>query len=150
MTFWDAASLGSCVRTAAATAECRIERQRLYDRSVMVGRHTTTQQFNPQLPPYRSLVNRLENGDMVPIDQLRVPAAPSHAPEVVQAFFGQLRAQWNAVLDAHTAREGHRRLPPPVAGPMLARGLRAVEHSLTRGLGVGHSLSAVITIDERD
>jgi SAM-dependent methyltransferase len=150
MTFWDAHSLRDCVHTAARAAGSRIERQRLFDRSIMVGRHTATGQFNPALNPYRTLVNFLENGDAVPFEQLRAPAAPEHAPEAVRAFFGQLTVQWNAVLDAAEAACRQHALPPTVMGPMLARGLRAVEHKLSSGLGTGHSLSAVITLDERD
>nr|WTB12040.1 class I SAM-dependent methyltransferase [Streptomyces antimycoticus] len=149
MTFWDAHSISTCVRSAAAAADCRIERQQLFDRSVMVGRHTATGDFNPGLPPYRTLINRLEDGEMVPTAQLRAPVVDQSAPEAIRAFFGRFAARWNDVLDAAEAHGKVRTLPPAVAGPMLARGLRAVEHGLASGLGTGHSLSAVITLDER-
>ncbi|MFJ6699391.1 methyltransferase domain-containing protein [Streptomyces sp. NPDC091272] len=145
MTFWDAHSLRSCVSRAAGAAGCAISRQKLFDRSVMVGRHTATGQFNPGLAPYRTLINRMEDGETVPLGELRAPRIPHHAPDVVRAFYSRFATQWNSVLDA--VAEQSRGLPPAVAGPMLARGLRAVEHSLASGLGTGHSLTAVITLD---
>ncbi|WP_030019986.1 class I SAM-dependent methyltransferase [Streptomyces monomycini] len=149
MTFWDAHHLNACISAAAADAGCRVQRRQLFDRSIMVGRHTATGHFNPELPPYRSLINRLESGSMVPLEQLRAPRVPDDSPEAVRAFFGRFRSQWNAVLDAAASQDPTRHLPPDVAGPMLARGLRAVEHRLACGLGVGHSLTAVITVSER-
>lgn len=147
MTFWDAGSLGACIRAAATDADCGIERQQLFDRSIMVGRHTTTGHFNPGLPPYRTLINRLENGATVPLEELRAPAVDDRAPQAVQAFFKRFAHEWNAVVDAAAASPRAAELPQHVVGPMLARGLREVEHRLGSGLGVGHSLSAVITAD---
>ncbi|WP_030675682.1 class I SAM-dependent methyltransferase [Streptomyces sp. NRRL B-1347] len=149
MTFWDAGGLRDCIRQAARNAGGRIARQQLFDRSIMVGRHTATGQFNSRLAPYRTLVNLLEDGAAVALDDLRAPAVPEQAPPVQRAFFSQLFTQWNDVLDAAGASDRVRRLPAAVGGPMVARGLRAVEHRLSPGLGVGHSLSAVVTIDER-
>ncbi|GGV21691.1 class I SAM-dependent methyltransferase [Streptomyces spectabilis] len=149
MTFWDAGGLRDCIGQAARNAGAHMERQQLFDRSIMVGRHTATGQFNPQLPPYRTLINLLEDGDAVPLEDLRAPAVPEQAPPVQRAFFSQLFTQWNDVLDAAGASTRARSLPAAVGGPMVARGLRAVEHRLSSGLGVGHSLSAVVTLDER-
>ncbi|NEA46906.1 class I SAM-dependent methyltransferase [Streptomyces sp. SID10815] len=147
MTFWDAHTLSSCVRTASAAAGCPVKRQRLFDRSIMVGRHTATGQFNPGLPPYRLLVNRLENGMAVAADELRMPQVPDDAPDSIRMFYAGFRRQWNDVLDVMAQRASN--LPPAVAALMLARGLRAVEHKLASGLGTGHSLTAVITLDGR-
>ncbi|RSO40600.1 hypothetical protein DMH15_14665 [Streptomyces sp. WAC 06725] len=149
MTFWDAHQLNACISASAAQAGCRVERRQLFDRSIMVGRHTATGHFNPGLPPYRTLINQLETGAMVPPEQLLAPRVPDDSPEVVRAFFGRFRAQWNAVVEAASTQDRRRRLPPDIAGPMIARGLRAVEHRLACGLGVGHSLTAVITVSER-
>ncbi|MER5813874.1 class I SAM-dependent methyltransferase [Streptomyces californicus] len=147
MTFWDAQALTTCVRTASASADCRVSQQQLFDRSVMVGRHTATGQFNPKLSPYRLLVNRLENGMPVATDELRMPEVPDEAPDSIRMFYSGFGHRWNAVLDYMSQRS--RDLEPAVAGPMLARGLRAVEHTMASGLGAGHSLTAVITLDGR-
>ncbi|MFF1488846.1 class I SAM-dependent methyltransferase [Streptomyces sp. NPDC058319] len=147
MTFWDAHTLSNCVRTASAAAGCPVRRQRLFDRSVMVGRHTATGQFNPGMPPYRLLVNRLEDGVAVATDELRMRQVPEEAPDSIRMFYASFRRQWNDVLDYIGQRSS--RLPAAVAAPMLARGLRAVEHKLASGLGTGHSLTAVITLDGR-
>lgn len=144
MTFWDPPGLRAQIENAAARTGSHLTRVAFIDRSIMIGRHTATGQFNPALPPFRTLINHLESGGSVDPGQLRLTDPPTDAPPPIGAFFGRLQEKWNAVVDVAE------RLPAQseVSGPMLARGLREVEHRTAAGLGTGHSLAAVITVDE--
>ncbi|MCD2196724.1 class I SAM-dependent methyltransferase [Actinomycetospora endophytica] len=120
-----------------------------HDRSVMVGRHTTTGAFTPDLPEYRSLVNRLHDGDVtLDLDRLRFTAPTVDAPAEIADFFATLEPAWNARVAAAAAHEA-------AAGPAaavrtgLAAGLREVEHRLQRGLGAAHSLIGVAIVAPR-
>ncbi|MFI7101699.1 class I SAM-dependent methyltransferase [Streptomyces sp. NPDC050161] len=151
MTFWSPADLLECIGQACREAEFPFGEVNFRDRSIMVGRHTETGEFNPALAPYRALVNRLEagTGDVI-ADDLRFPDTISAAaPEPVAMFYRQLRERWNAVIE----KRHHRHSPPTVsaaAGRYLARELRELEHQLSPGLGVGHSLTAIIHFDPYD
>ncbi|MFF5471470.1 class I SAM-dependent methyltransferase [Streptomyces achromogenes] len=144
MTFWDAWGLRRVIDEACAQAGQHYEEVSFHDRSIMVGRHTQTREFNPGIPPYRLLVNRLERGDdtVEPMD-LRFPYLPTGtAPDRVLNFFDAFQEQWQALLETDFGR-----LPDGIAASMLACGLRRLEHSMAPGLGVGHSLTALVHLD---
>ncbi|CAM5722372.1 hypothetical protein SALBM135S_03652 [Streptomyces alboniger] len=81
MTFWDSFGLRRVIDEACDRAGQRYEKVSFHDRSIMVGLDTQTREFNPDIPPYRLLVNRLERGDetVAPSD-LRFPRLPAGMP----------------------------------------------------------------------
>lgn len=149
MTFHSRESLWAAVSDACDAARVRAVTVAFHDRSVAVGRHTATAEFDPDVPPYRTLVNRLYGGDTA-LDlrgtAMRGPDGP--APEPVRAFLDRFAAAWNDRVD--DARAVEKELGATAAGRVaLARSLCALEHGLQRGLGTAHSLSALVVV-ERD
>ena len=120
-----------------------------HDRSVMVGRHTTTGTFHPGLPNYRGLVNRLHEGDPgVDLDALRVAVPRAPAPAAVGEFFGALAPMWNACLDR--VREDEARTGPGARSrSRLAARLCALETGIQQGLGAAHTLICVAIVAPR-
>jgi SAM-dependent methyltransferase len=147
MTCYSGADLRATIRDAAHQAGCPLSEIDCYDRSIMVGRHTTTGGFTPNLRPYRQLVNDLVDPDVdVDYDQLlfdvTLPGAPSPIPE----FFSDFSRTWNALITqvrefSHMATS-HDHITR-VLQPMLAHGLERLESVTQQCLGVGHSLAAV-------
>lgn len=147
MTCYSAAELRAVIATAAQRAGCRLSGIDCYDRSILVGRHSSTAEFTPGLRPYRRLVNDLFNPEVeVDYDELLFEPYVPDAPEPITRFFTDYARQWNALvtevreLGRSTADAEH------VAGvlqPMLAAGLNRLETTQQQGLGVGHSLAAV-------
>jgi alkyl sulfatase BDS1-like metallo-beta-lactamase superfamily hydrolase len=136
-------SVGTALEHAARETGVRLASVTWHDRSVMIGRHTTTGAFTPGLPNYRSLVNRLHDGDAtVVLDDLRFSAPGTEAPAEITDFFATLETGWNACLArtaAHEAATG----AGSATRSALALELRDLEHRLQRGLGAAHSLIAV-------
>ncbi|MER5772178.1 class I SAM-dependent methyltransferase [Streptomyces sp. NPDC001985] len=145
MSFWDSQSLLTCVAQAMRRAGSSFQKVSFHDRSVMVGRHTSTRQYHPGLAPYRELINRLEAGDdTVAARELRFPAGVREAPQAVAAFHRRFAPQWDGEI-ARWCRGAE--YVPAARARSLAHALRTVEHRLAPGLGVGHSLTAVICLD---
>lgn len=144
MSFYSADGLTEAIRTAAVRAGCSVLRTEFADRSIMVGRHTATTEYNDGLPPYRKLVNQLYDDAIdVPTDELRFAVElADDAPPQVLGFFDPFSSAWDTMIDNATVAPGV--IPTAsVAQPMLADGLRHLEASLQPGLGVGHSLTAL-------
>jgi hypothetical protein len=138
-----AAALGAGARDTGAV----LRSVSYHDRSVIVGRHTTTGTFSPDTPDYRGMVNRLHDGDVtLGLDRLRFAPPTVDAPAEITAFFAALAPAWNACLDRAAAHES---AVGPDAGTRtgLASRLRDLEHRLQRGLGAAHSLIGVAIIE---
>jgi SAM-dependent methyltransferase len=121
----------------------------LHDRSLVVGRHTSTGDYTPGLRPYRDLVNRLYDPALsTDLGLLRLDVTIPDAPDEVRAWHGELRTRWNDTLERarSAARDVEASTVAAVIEPALADELHALERALDRGLGVGHSLTAVVTI----
>ncbi|TCK21611.1 class I SAM-dependent methyltransferase [Pseudonocardia endophytica] len=147
MTFHSRESLWSAIGGAAADAGARIATAAFHDRSVAVGRHTATAEFAPDVRPYRTLVNRLYDGDVaLDVGDLAMRVPDGHAPDAVRRFFGRFTDAWNARLV--DARSLERELGTTPAGRVaLARSLQALEHGMQSGLGTAHSLSALLVVE---
>lgn len=141
MTTWSGAALTALIEQAAAAAGVRVVTLDLVDRSIAVGRHTSTGEYTPELPRLRDLVSALADPA---VDQdasaLRLTLSLPDAPDAVLALHRDLSGAWNTALDAHLAGPDP---SSPAAQLALAHALRAIEREReTRGLGVGHSLTA--------
>lgn len=148
MMFHDRRSMRAAVLDAASAGGARLAGVTFYDRSIMVGRHTTTRAYNPALPPYRPLVNALYGSEpeMICLADLRIIAPDEEAPPEVSRFFRRFSSSWNDRLaqayriekSIGATRRRRRR---------LAENLRDLEHTIQEGLGTGHSLTAVAIVD---
>lgn len=147
MTFHSRESLWSAVTDAAAAAGARVRTAAFADRSVAVGRHTATAEFDPRVTPFRTLVNRLYAGEIAfGLDDLAMRPPDGPAPQDVRRFFDRFAGAWNdRIADARAVeRELGATAPGRVA---LARSLQALEHGLQQGLGAAHSLSALLVVE---
>lgn len=147
MTFYDRPALGAAIAAAADAAGVRPEAVTYTDRSVLVGRHTATRTFNPDIPAYRTLVNDLVRAaaPVRPRD-LRFTPPETGAPADILEFFATWARDWNALVDA----AGDPDTPLPAdRGAELATALLRHERHRQAGLGAGHSLTATVIVDPR-
>lgn len=147
MTFHDRPSLDRVVDAAAAATGARITRRAHTDRSVLVGRHTATGTFHPEVPRFRSLVNALvRDPSGVRAEALHFAPATGGAPDVVLAHLARFAQRWNATLEPFAGRA----LSAPEAA-RLVDGLLACERDAAdAGLGVGHSFTATLLVEPED
>jgi len=147
MTCYSGAELHSVISTAADRAGCVLDGVECHDRSIGVGRHTTTAEFASGLRLYRGLVNGLLDPDVTADwDQLWFDVSVPEAPEPVTTFFAEWAERWNTMVSGVRDLARSADSEDHVAGvlqPMLAHGLKRLERTHQRGLGVGHSLTAV-------
>ncbi len=143
----------------------------------MVGRHTSTGEFTPNLSRYRNLVNSLMDVDCTTdFEQLIFDVELGEAPAEIIDFFKTFRDWWNqlireaAIFCGETVHGGESTLPTDFQGltkelkesldnsqvenirasiiePILAKYLHNLEVSTQKGLGVGHTLMALVSID---
>lgn len=151
MSFYNRSSLHDLVIEASGDSDTELASIEYYDRSVMVGRHTSTSAFNPDLPRYRDLINCLYAGDTdLNLEQLEVlPLKSTDAPPEVCSFYESFSTLWNSALrdaltcEAYTGRSREQRR-------RLANTLCRLEHGAQRGLGSAHSLIAVAITASHD
>ncbi len=119
---------------------CRILSQRhgvalkvleLLDRSMFVGRHVDTREYQCNLPPLRSVVNHLyELNVRTKLERLRVDYRPTAGHEELNRFFGELAMCWTKVVDFTLERihgnridlvalDGWREFPPPLQTALM-------------------------------
>ena len=99
MTCYYAPELAEMFQHAARETRCQISSAAFYDRSIMVGRHTTTHEYNTLIPPYRHLVNALyEPQQTTDLAQLLLTCPLPSAPEDVTEFFVKFAHEWNALI----------------------------------------------------
>jgi len=143
MSFYSRQSLHELLLEARDASGTDIVDIGYYDRSVMVGRHTSTGAFNPALPRYRDLVNKLYNGDIeLALEELLISSPAACASPEVSDFFGSFSALWNSALHHALLREHHTGTTADHRR-RLADTLRRLEHGAQQGIGAGHSLIAV-------
>lgn len=137
------------IDAAVLEADVPLGALEFHDRAITVGRHTSTAAFHPGLPDYRGLVNALYDGD-TELDPaaLRLHPPSGSAPVEVAGFFAAFAALWNGRLDRAVELEAALG-PAPSRRRALAADLCALEHGAAPGLGVGHSLIALIVVAPR-
>jgi SAM-dependent methyltransferase len=138
MRVYDGEELLALVARAAARAGADLDELVAVDRSLLVGRHSVTGEYADG-PPYRTLVNRLWDPTVrVEPDELHVEVSDTPAPARIHSFYDEYALAWNGLVDrARAAGWGER---DRVA---LAEHLRDLEPAAQRGLGAGHSLTAL-------
>ncbi len=146
MTFYSAEDMKRVIDASCPAAlRARIEGVEFWDRSVFVGRHTSTGLYNPSLPRLRPLINEVAGTSQasrfvelltVPIEKVGVFA--DHVPANVREELEGHCVAWNETVCAalrgeyaHGVCEALRRVDQGVEG---------------EGVGIGHSLTAVIRV----
>ncbi|ODS33833.1 MAG: hypothetical protein SCARUB_00994 [Candidatus Scalindua rubra] len=98
--FWTGTEVEELVEELIMETKVQVEILKKYDRSILTGRHTDTQQYNPKLKPIRRTVNRLHEDYMrtdlseLIIDADIVPDHPKVAP-----FLDELIRSWNILVN---------------------------------------------------
>lgn len=150
MTTYDATALFAGIASAAKAAGVRIGDIAMVDRSVMVGRHTMTGDYTPDLPSWRTLINALyDQKTRVNLDALRCTLPIPDAPEEISAFFDTFIPAWNSTIDQAKlaiANSDHETVVG-ILQPALFTALRDLEIAMQPGLGVGHSLTALVVLE---
>lgn len=143
MTFFDRRSLGAVIEAASDAAGAPVVVS-FTDRSVLAGRHTGTKAFNPDVRPYRTLLNELASGnDRIRPEELLFEPPETGAPDAVLGFFHDWAREWNEIVrefGGDSIADGER-------ARRLADGLLEQERNQQRGLGAGHSLTATVVLD---
>jgi len=177
MSFYSHHHLQEIMQQAAQDIGCPVEKFEFFDRSIMVGRHTSTGEFNPELPQYRNLVNSLlDPSRQTELSQLIFQVELGSAPDHILNFFSQFSGWWNTLVADAAALLGESlavkpvELPPEVQGfkataqkeleqisekqlsrqeveLMLAQMLCLLEATQQPGYGVGHDLFGVMWLD---
>ena len=98
--FWTGQEVRELAGELTTATGVEVEVLKLMDRSLLVGRHTDTQEYNPLLKPYRRSVNSLHedylrtNLEELLINPHLVPDHPPLAPQM-----RQLIESWNMVVE---------------------------------------------------
>ncbi len=98
--FWSGEEIEDLVQEVSHETKCQIEIVKKFDRSILVGRHTDTRQYNPILKPVRRIVNRLlENYMRTDLSELMIDSAIVPAHPEVSPFLYELINSWNILVD---------------------------------------------------
>lgn len=102
MRYWAGSEVDQLVEELSTEHAGQIEVLGKFDRSIMVGRHVDTREYNPDVAPLRRMVNRLHEDYMrTDLQQLMVDRStfPQHADPQVNRFFDNLIHDWNLLLE---------------------------------------------------
>jgi SAM-dependent methyltransferase len=177
MSFYSSASLSGFIDRCAKKAGVALESKQFYDRSIAAGRHTTTGEYNDGLPPMRDYVNSLYTEADFDLSLLYLPPVCAGGFTEAESFHQIFRTAWNATVRNAENRAAGRtsrrqmqafatngfqlapgadiatgdcdKLPQTAPQRELAGSLRRLEYTMQPGLGVGHSLVAVVVADGR-
>jgi len=177
MSFYSHKHLQEIMQQAADDVGCPVEKFEFFDRSIMVGRHTSTGQFNPGLPQYRNLINSLlDPSEETNLSKLLFQVKLGDAPDYILDFFSKFSGWWNFLVKEAAELLGESlpaavvELPPEVrefkataqkelqqigekeqqrqkVESMLAQVLWELEKTQQPGYGVGHDLFGVMWLD---
>jgi len=109
--YWTGSEIEQTVAAVQAESGVGVEVRCKYDRSILVGRHIDTGEYNQQLKPIRRVVNRLHQDYMRTNPQSLIfdPAliAP-HPDPAVARFFTELVFSWNKLIHFFEQRVQHK------------------------------------------
>lgn len=99
MRFWGGAEFDAFITAIAAENGVKVTRRVLFDRSILVGRHLSTREYNPHAAPLREVVNSLfatnRRTDLAQLF-LDYQSYPNH-PEMNE-FFQTITTIWNVLV----------------------------------------------------
>lgn len=99
MTCYYAPELAEMIQEAAKQENCQISGIEFFDRSIMAGRHTSTLEYNSDIPPYREVINSLYETDRTTdFQELLFQCPLPDAPYPVTSFFERFSQMWNKLI----------------------------------------------------
>ncbi len=115
--FWTGAEVRQLAAELTAATGVGLEVLKLMDRSLLVGRHTDTGEYNPQLKPIRRLINSLHE-DYLRTDLEELILDPSLIPDHPQVtpWLRQLMESWNILVEYCQHRLSHSFSLPELKG----------------------------------
>ena len=97
--YWGGDELDAFVSEIAATKGVSIARREIRDRSVLVGRHMNTREFNPNAQPIREAICSLhEFNQRTDLSSLLFDYVPRSGHPRLNQFFEGFQMAWNAVV----------------------------------------------------
>jgi len=153
-------------------ASSRIKIEKIFDRSIFVGRHIDTAEYNKHCKPIRSAVNSLfEPNVRTNFEDLLIDYHPKEGYSNLNSFFEDFSTYWNSLVACMMDLEGDcevadqipemRKLEKMaesdiwmdnsnyrenVIEPQLGYAFRNLEMGMQRGLGAAHGLLAILSI----
>ena len=87
------------IEGARRQSAVKIRLRRLFDRSVLVGRHMDTGDYNPHAQPLRQQVNSLfEPNTRTDLEGLLVNYVPKDSFPAINEFYAMFQSSWNALV----------------------------------------------------
>lgn len=129
--FWSGDEIRELCRVLSRQDRVPLKVVELLDRSMFVGRHVDTREYQCNLPPLRNVVNHLyELNVRTKLERLRVDYRPTDGQKELNRFFGQLAMCWTEVVDFTLERiqgkridlvalDGWRDFPPPLQTALM-------------------------------
>jgi len=177
------------VQKASRKAGVEIRLLKMFDRSILVGRHMDTGDYNSYCQPIRAAVNSLfETNVRTNLDDLIVDYHPKDGFDEINTFLERYQMGWNALVkytisllyyyDSHIKEESVPDIPETypvvvremmeyirniveschwikvgdtranIIEPQLGYALRELELRSQRGLGCGHGLVGIYSIEK--
>ena len=98
--FWNGTEVDELAAELASESGRSVEVLKRMDRSILVGRHTDTREYNPKLPPIRELANSLHE-DYLRTDLERLILDPAMIPAqaIITPFLKRLIRCWNILVE---------------------------------------------------
>lgn len=101
MRYWGGKEFDRFIQEITASKGVQVSRHQLCDRSILVGRHMNTREFNPKAPPLRAAVNSLHDINCrTDLSQLIFEYNPHPDHPHLNRFFYTLQDAWNALVSA--------------------------------------------------
>jgi SAM-dependent methyltransferase len=100
--FWTGAEIEALVEELCRETKVTIDILKKFDRSIIVGRHTDTKEYNPAMKPIRRTVNCLYEDYMrTDLSKLILDRTmfPKHPEPQISSFFDQLTTSWNTLVE---------------------------------------------------
>ena len=130
MRYWSVEEVLAAVAEAAELSGAELQVVRSFDRSIFVGRHMDTRQYNPYAPPLRSLVNQLHEGDVrTDLTGLLIDFVPHGEDDKINSTLEHLSAAWNGLV-----RFCLDKLSAPENGGRHLRSLELLPRPLQQGI----------------
>ena len=97
---WNGTEVDELAAELASESGRSVEVLKRMDRSILVGRHTDTREYNPKLPPIRELANSLHE-DYLRTDLERLILDPAMIPAqaIITPFLKRLIRCWNILVE---------------------------------------------------
>ncbi len=125
--YWGGREFDALISDITENNGGRINRRSLFDRSILVGRHMNTAEFNPYIQPIRSAVNSLfQFNRRTDLSELIFDYVPHEGFPELNLFFEKMQMAWNALIYASIEALEHwdeevwlkRPISDPVAPPV--------------------------------